>query len=145
MRTKFGGVLAAMAAVLAATVVSLQAHHAFSAEFDSEKPVTFKGTISKVEWTNPHVWMHLDVKGKNGTTESWAFEAGTPSVLFRRGVTKESVKIGMEVTVDGYQAKDGSHRANGRDLKLADGRTMFLGSAGTGAPYEISPTTPPQK
>jgi cell division FtsZ-interacting protein ZapD len=101
----------------------------------------FKGTISKMEWTNPHVWLHLDVKNKNGQVETWAFEAGTPNVLFRRGLTKESVKIGMEVTVDGYQAKDGSHRANGRDLVLADGRTMFLGSTGTGAPYELSPTT----
>jgi len=144
MRTKFTVVLAGMAVVLAGAVASLQAHHAFSAEFDSEKPVTFKGTISKMEWTNPHVWLHLDVKGKNGQTETWAFEAGTPTVLFRRGVTKESVKIGMEVTVDGYQAKDGSHRANGRDLKLTDGRTMFLGSTGTGAPYELSPTAPPK-
>ncbi len=143
MRAKFGVVL--MAGILAGAVASLQAHHAFSAEFDAEKPVTFKGEIVKMEWTNPHVWLHLEVKGKNGTTETWAFEAGTPSVLFRRGVTKDSVKVGMEVTVDGYQAKDGSHRANGRDVKLADGRTMFLGSTGTGAPYELNPTAPPKK
>lgn len=142
MRTKFGVVLAVVAVALAGTMVSLQAHHAFSAEFDANKPLTFKGTISKMEWTNPHVWLHLDVKNKDGSTETWAFEAGTPSVLFRRGVTKESVKIGMEVVVDGYRAKDGSHRANGRNLTLADGRTMFLGSTGTGAPYELSPATP---
>ena len=145
MRTNFGVVLAAMAVVLTGTVVSLHAHHAFSAEFDSQKPVKFTGTITKMEWTNPHVWLHLDVKGKDGKVESWAFEAGTPSVLFRRGVTKESVKVGMEVTVDGYQAKDRSHRANGRDLKLAGGQTLFLGSSGTGAPYELDPTTPPKK
>jgi len=141
MRTKFAVVLAAVAMVLAGSAASVGAHHAFSAEFDSNKPLKFKGTISKMEWTNPHVWLHLDVKNKNGQVETWAFEAGTPNVLFRRGLTKESVKIGMEVTVDGYQAKDGSHRANGRDLVLEDGRTMFLGSTGTGAPYELNPTT----
>jgi hypothetical protein len=141
MKTKFAVVLAAFGIVLAGSAASVGAHHAFSAEFDANKPLTFKGTISKMEWTNPHVWLHLDVKNKNGQIETWAFEAGTPNVLFRRGLTKESVKIGMEVTVDGYQAKDGSHRANGRDLVLADGRTMFLGSTGTGAPYELSPTT----
>lgn len=142
MKTKLAVVLAAMGVVLVATAVSLRAHHAFSAEFDANKPLTFKGTVSKMEWTNPHVWLHLDVKKPDGTKETWSFEAGTPNVLFRRGVTKESVKIGMEVTIDGYQAKDGSHRANGRDIILADGRTMFLGSTGTGAPYELSPTTP---
>jgi hypothetical protein len=141
MKTKFAVVLAAFGIVLAGSAASVGAHHAFSAEFDANKPLTFKGTISKMEWTNPHVWLHLDVKNKNGQIETWAFEAGTPNVLFRRGLTKESVKIGMEVTVDGYQAKDGSHRANGRDLVLEDGRTMFLGSTGTGAPYELSPTT----
>ena len=144
MKTKLTIVLATVALILAGTAASLRAHHAFSAEFDSEKPLKFRGTISKMEWTNPHVWLHLDVKGRDGATETWAFEAGTPTVLFRRGVTKESVKIGMEVVVDGYQAKDGSHRANGRDLTFADGRTMFLGSTGTGAPYELSPTTPKQ-
>ena len=145
MRTKLPVVLAALGGLLVAAAVSLQAHHAFSAEFDANKPLSFKGTISKMEWTNPHVWLHLDVKNKDGSTDTWAFEAGTPSVLFRRGVTKESVKIGMEVAVDGYRAKDGSHRANGRNLTLADGRTMFLGSTGTGAPYELTPTTPSKK
>jgi hypothetical protein len=140
MRTKLYVVLGVMATILAGAGTSLRAHHAFAAEFDSTKPVTFTGTITRMEWTNPHVWLHMDVKGKDGKVESWAFEAGTPNVLFRRGVTKESVKVGMTVTVDGYQAKDGSHRANGRDLKLADGRTMFLGSSGTGAPYELDPS-----
>ncbi len=140
MRRKLCVVIGVMAVVLAGARVSLRAHHAFAAEFDATKPVTFKGTISRMEWTNPHVWIHLEVKAKDGKMEKWAFEAGTPNVLFRRGVTKEAVKVGMEVTVDGYQAKDGSHRANGRDLKLADGRTLFLGSSGTGAPYELDPT-----
>ena len=140
MRTRCSVVAVAMTIVATATTASLRAHHAFAAEFDAKKPVTFTGTITRMEWTNPHVWLHMDVKGKDGKVESWAFEAGTPNVLFRRGVTKESVKVGMTVTVDGYQAKDGSHRANGRDLKLADGRTMFLGSSGTGAPYELDPS-----
>lgn len=140
MRTKLCIVLGVTAVILAGAGTSVWAHHAFAAEFDAKRPVTFTGTISRMEWTNPHVWLHLDVKGKDGKLEKWAFEAGTPNVLFRRGVTKESVKVGMQVTVDGYQAKDGSHRANGRDLKLSDGRTMFLGSSGTGAPYELDPS-----
>ena len=123
--------------ILAATMVSLHAHHAFAAEFDANKPVSFKGTVVKMEWVNPHVWLHLNVKKPDGTTEPWAFEAGTPNVLFRRGFTKESLLPGTEVAVDGYQAKDGSRRANGRDLTFADGRKMFLGSTGTGAPYEL--------
>jgi hypothetical protein len=142
MKTKPAVVLATLGVALMATAVSLRAHHAFSAEFDSTKPLMLKGTISKMEWTNPHVWLHVDVKKPDGSIETWSFEAGTPSVLFRRGVTKESVKIGMEVVVDGYRAKDGSRRANGRDLTFADGRTLFLGSTGTGAPYELKPETP---
>jgi hypothetical protein len=132
-------VLASVVTGLALVVMgaSLQAHHAFAAEFDSNKPVNFKGTIVRMEWVNPHVWLHLNVKKPDGTTEGWAFEAGTPNVLFRRGFTKESLLPGTEVVVDGYQAKDGSRRANGRDLTFADGRKMFLGSTGTGAPYEL--------
>ena len=123
--------------MLAATMVSLHAHHAFAAEFDANKPVSFKGTVVKMEWVNPHVWLHLNVKKPDGTTEPWAFEAGTPNVLFRRGFTKESLLPGTEVAVDGYQAKDGSNRANGRDLTLPNGQTLFLGSSGTGAPDEL--------
>jgi hypothetical protein len=115
------------------------AHHAFSAEFDAKKPVEFKGTLTKMEWTNPHVWIHMDVKKSDGTVENWAFEAGTPTNLFRRGFTKESMKPGLQIAVDGYQSKDGSHRANGRNVTFADGRQLFIGSTGTGAPYEITP------
>ena len=122
---------------LAAAPAVVRAHHAFAAEFDAKKPVHFKGTVTKVEWVNPHVWIHVDVKNPDGTRQSWAIEGGTPNVLFRRGFTKESLTNGTEVEVDGYQAKDGSHRANGRDLTLADGRKLFLGSSGTGAPYEL--------
>jgi hypothetical protein len=119
--------------------VSLRAHHAFAAEFDSAKPVKFKGTVTKMEWLNPHVWLHIDVKEPDGKVENWAFEAGTPNVLFRRGFTKTSLLPGTEVVVDGYQAKDGTKRANGRDLTFPDGRKLFLGSSGTGAPYELTP------
>ena len=89
--------------------VPLLAHHAFAAEFDAKKPVHFEGTVTKMEWTNPHVWLHMDVKKPDGTVENWAFEAGTPNVLFRRGFTKDSLKPGTQVAVDGYQAKNGLH------------------------------------
>ena len=137
MRTKLTVVVMGLGLVLAGTAVS--AHHAFSAEFDANKPLKFKGTLTKMEWVNPHVWLHMDVKMPDGTVENWAFEAGTPNNLFRRGFTKESMKPGIEIVVDGYQAKDGSHRANGRDLTFPDGRNLFLGSSGTGAPYELTP------
>jgi hypothetical protein len=121
---------------------SASAHHAFAAEFDANKPVNFKGTITKMEWTNPHSWLHVLVKQPDGTAINWAIEAGTPNVLFRRGFTKDTLTPGTEVVIDGYQAKDGSNRANGRDLTLPDGRQLFLGSsAGTGAPYELQPGT----
>ncbi len=130
--------LAAVGVCLASTAVQVVAHHAFAAEFEAKKPVTFTGSITKMEWTNPHVWLHIDVKKSDGTVESWAFEAGTPNVLFRRGFTKQSMMPGTLIKVDGYQAKDGTRRANGRDLTFSDGRKMFLGSSGTGAPYELA-------
>jgi len=113
------------------------AHHAFAAEFDAQKPVNLKGTVTKVEWVNPHVWIHVQVKKPDGTTEPWAIEGGTPNVLFRRGFSKQSLISGTEIVIDGYQAKDGTRRANGRDLTLPDGKHLFLGSSGTGAPYEL--------
>jgi hypothetical protein len=130
--------IAGIALCLAGTTASVVAHHAFAAEFDAKKPVKLQGVVSKVEWINPHTWIHIDVKKPDGTTESWAFEAGTPNVLFRRGFTKASLMPGTVVKVDGYQAKDGTRRANGRDLTFADGKKMFMGSSGTGAPYELA-------
>ena len=138
MRVKLAIGIAGIGLWLAGTAVPLVAHHAFAAEFDAKKPVDFTGTITKMEWTNPHVWLHMDVKKPDGTVESWAFEAGTPNVLFRRGFTKASMMPGTKIKVEGYQAKDGTRRANGRDLTFADGRKMFMGSSGTGAPYELA-------
>ena len=131
-------VVAGLALGLLVSVASLSAHHAFAAEFDANKPLQMKGTVTKMEWLNPHVWLHMDVKMPNGTVENWAFEAGTPSVLFRRGFTRKSLLPGTVVIIDGYRAKDGSRRANGRDLTFEDGKKLFMGSSGTGAPYELN-------
>lgn len=115
----------------------VSAHHAFAAEFDANKPVKFeKAVVRKMEWVNPHVWIHIEVPIADGKVEQWAIEAGTPNVLFRRGFTKEALLPGTIIVVDGYRAKDGSRRANGRDLTLPNGRMLFLGSSGTGAPDE---------
>jgi hypothetical protein len=128
--TKIG--LAMGAALLAAAPV--WAHHAFAAEFDGKAPVKLQGTVTKMEWINPHAWIHIDVKDKDGKVTNWMVECGTPNTLLRRGVNKNSVTAGMEIVVDGYQAKDGSNKANGRDVTFADGRKVFLGNTGTGAP-----------
>jgi hypothetical protein len=138
MRMKLFVAIAGLALCSAVTAVSLSAHHAFAAEFDANKPLTLKGTVTKMEWTNPHVWVHMDVKTKDGKVENWAFEAGTPNVLFRRGFTRTSLQPGTVVVIDGYQAKDGTHRANGRDITFEDGKKLFMGSSGTGAPYELN-------
>ena len=134
MRARLIVAVAGLGLVLAGTTVSLAAHHAFAAEFDANKPVEMHGTLTKVEWINPHVWVHLDVKMPDGSVESWAFEAGTPNNLFRRGFTKQSLTPGIEIVVDGYQAKNGTKRANGRNLTLPSGKQLFMGSSGTGAP-----------
>ena len=126
--------LAAVSLTLAAA--PLYAHHAFSSEFDADKPLNLAGTVSKVEWVNPHAWIHIEVKTPDGKVEEWMIEGGTPNTLMRRGVSRDTLKIGTEVKVTGYQAKDGSNRANGRDITYPDGRKLFLGSTGTGAPYE---------
>ena len=137
MRTKIAVTITVIGLFMSLAPVPLSAHHAFAAEFDATKQVKFEATVTKMEWTNPHVWIHVDVKKPDGTLEAWAFEAGTPNVLFRRGFTKNSLLPGTKIVLDGYRAKDGSRRANGRDVTLPDGRKLFLGSTGTGAPYEL--------
>jgi hypothetical protein len=128
--------IALATAVQLAAAVPLTAHHAFSAEFDPNKQVSLRGTVTKMEWINPHSWIHIDVKTTDGKVESWMIEAGPPGALVRRGWTKNSVALGTEVLVEGYQAKDGSNRANGREITLPDGQRLFVGSTGTGAPDE---------
>jgi hypothetical protein len=116
--------------------VPVWGHHAFAAEFDAKKPVKLQGKVTKMEWINPHAWIHLDVKNADGTMTNWMVEGGTPNTLLRRGFTKDSLLPGTEIVVDGYQAKDGSFRANGRDVTFPDGRKLFIGnqSPGEGAP-----------
>lgn len=112
------------------------AHHAFSAEFDAKKSLNLRGVVKKVEWINPHTWIHMDVKKSDGTVETWMIEGGTPNTLLRRGITRNSLVPGTEIVVDGFQALDGSTRANGRDVTFPDGRKLFMGSSGTGAPKD---------
>jgi Family of unknown function (DUF6152) len=134
MRTRLAA--AAVFAGLLLSALPAWPHHAFAAEFDPKRPVKLRGVVTKMEWINPHAWMHVDAKDADGKVTSWMIEAGTPNTLFRRGFTKDSLKIGTEVLVDGYQSKDGSNTANGRDVTLPDGRKLFLGSSGTGAPED---------
>ena len=119
-----------------AMAVPVLAHHSFSAEYDAKQPITLKGSVIKMEWINPHSWIHLAVKNADGTTTEWMIESGTPNTLVRRGFTKQSLLPGTEITVEGFRAKNGANRANGADLILSDGRRLFLGSSGTGAPKD---------
>jgi hypothetical protein len=121
-------------AALLAAATPVLGHHAFSAEFDGNKLVKLRGTVTKMEWINPHAWIHIDVTDDNSNVTSWMVECGGPNVLFRRGITKNSVTPGIEIIVDGYRAKDGSSRVNGKDVTFPDGKKLFLGSSGTGAP-----------
>lgn len=135
MRTKLFLAIAG-AALLVAAAAPVIAHHSFAAEFDANKPVKIKGTVVKMEWINPHSWIHIDVTGPDGKVERWMVEGGAPNALFRRGWNKNSLPNGTEITVEGFQAKDGSSRANGRDITFPDGTKLFVGSSGTGAPDE---------
>ena len=128
--------LAAGAAALFIATEPLLAHHAFSAEFDANAPVTLRGPVTRVEWINPHAWIHMESKAKDGKSETWMVEGGTPNTLQRNGITRDSIKIGTVIVVSGYQAKDGTQTANGRQVVFEDGRKLFLGSSGTGAPRD---------
>ena len=132
MRTTLFVVMVGVSLLVAA--VPAIAHHSFAAEFDSAQPVTLSGTVTKMEWINPHAWIHLDVKKPDGKVESWEIETGNPSALIRRGFNRNSLPPGVEITVQGFRAKDGGMRANGRDLTFKDGKKLFVGSSGTGAP-----------
>jgi hypothetical protein len=115
---------------------SAAAHHAFAAEFDATKPFKIRGTVVKMEWINPHTWLHLDVKRADGKMERWMIEGGPPNALYRRGFSKASLPVGSELVVEGFRAKDGSLKGNGRELVFSDGRRLFVGSSGTGAPKD---------
>ena len=131
------GALVAAGAALMLAQVPVRAHHSFAAEFDADKPVKFEdATVTRVQLINPHSWIYVDVKTPEGV-QNWAIEAGSPNILLRRGITRDTLKVGQKIVVDGYQAKDGTRRANGRDLTLPDGQKLFLGSSGIGAPYEV--------
>ena len=137
------GVIGAAAALLLATTTTL-AHHAFSGEFDSKRPVNLRGTVVRMEWINPHAWLHLAVTDESGNSVTWMIEAGPPGALVRRGWSRDSVIPGVELIVEGYQAIDGSNRANGRDVTFPDGRRLFAGSSGTGAPVDGADPTEKQ-
>ena len=128
MRLKSGFVM--MSVLFALAAAPLWAHHAFSSEFDVAKPITLKGTLTKWEMINPHSWFHIDVKNPDGTVTQWMIEGGSPNTLIRLGVTKYTVKIGTELTIEGYQAKEASNKAVGRNFVLADGTRLFLSLSG---------------
>jgi len=117
-------------------LANVLAHHAFHSEFDAAKPIKLTGVVKKMEWINPHSWLTIDVKRPDGAIETWEIEAGAPNAMFRRGFNRNSLPIGTEVVVNGFQAKDGRKRANGRDISFPDGKKLFMGSSGTGAPGE---------
>jgi hypothetical protein len=136
---KDGLLLAAGALLVVAAAPQARAHHSFAAEFDANQPVELHGTITKMEWINPHSWLHIDVKNADGTKSEWMIEGATPNTLLRRGFTREAVKAGTEITIIGFRAKNGANRANGRDLILPDGSRLFMSSSGTGAPGDGAP------
>ena len=145
MRPKLSVAVAGVVPLLMVAAAPARAHHAFAAEFDAERPIHLEGKVTKMEWINPHAWVHIEVEKPDGAVEKWMIEGGTPNTLFRRGFTKNSLLPGTKIVVEGYQAKDGSLKGNGRDLTFPDGRKLFMGSSGTGAPADGSDPTEPRK
>jgi hypothetical protein len=137
MRKTLSVAAAAMGLLLAVSPV--WAHHAFAAEYDGKKQVHLEGVVTQMEWINPHTWIHIDVTAPDGTVTSWMIEGGSPNILLRRGFNKGSLEKGQKITVDGFMAKDGSNRANGSNITYPDGKKLFLGSSGTGAPVDPGP------
>ena len=145
MRARTVVSIAVVGGLIAFAGAQAAAHHAFAAEFDADAPIELTGTVVRMEWVNPHTWIHIDVAQPDGSAERWMIERGPPTSLLRRGFTKRSLLAGTEVFVEGFQAKDGSNKANGRDVTFADGSKLFLGSSGTGAPRDgRDPTEPPR-
>lgn len=125
MRRNLSMVLVVLA--LGAGAVPARAHHSFSAEFDATKPVRFRGILTKMEWVNPHAWLHFDVMDADGKTVTWMIETAAPNALLRRGFTKNSLRVGTEILVEGFQARDGTNKANGSSLTFTDGKRLFVG------------------
>jgi hypothetical protein len=140
---KFGVAMFVLVGLVVAAGTPASAHHAFGAEFDPNRPVVLRGPVVKVEWVNPHTWIHLEVTNDDGSKEVWMVEGGTPNTLLRRGLNRDTIPPGTEIVVDGYQSKDRSARANGRDVTLASGTKFFMGSSGTGAPRDGRDPTEP--
>jgi hypothetical protein len=142
---KVGVAMLGLAGLVVAVGVPVGAHHAFGAEFDPNRPVVLRGPVVKVEWVNPHTWIHMEVTVEDGGKQVWMVEGGTPNTLLRRGLTRESIPVGALIVVDGYQSKDRTARANGRDVTFEDGRKFFMGSSGTGAPRDGRDLTEPSQ
>ena len=141
---RIGMAMLALAGLVVAAGVPAVAHHAFGAEFDPNRPGVLRGPVVKVEWVNPHTWIHMEVTADDGDKMVWMVEGGTPNTLLRRGLSRDTIPVGAMIVVDGYQSKDRSARANGRDVTFEDGRKFFMGSSGTGAPRDGRDATEPE-